>query len=257
MSLLYFIAIPLLASFLTLFLKNYLRYVSVATNSLLLVLAYFAIDSLPITEDISFHSPLAISFVLTKGSAFFMTLFIGISWLFSLYNINQESRKDIFILTNMLLIGTIGLVLSGDIFNIYIFFEISSITAYILTSLNRDAKAYNGAIKYMIIGSIASIFLLIGIMSIYLNIGTLNIITIGERFGYMEHNTQFLVLLSLFIGFGIKAEIFPLNFWAVDIYQSTSSKINALFSAILSKAYIFVFFHIAYLWGVDSKYLLF
>jgi len=257
MSLLYFIAIPLLASFLTLFFKNYLRYISVAINALLLVLAYFIIEYLPITENLSFDSPLAISFVLTKGSAFFMTLFIGISFLFSLYNITQNSRRDIFILTNMLLIGVIGLVLSGDIFNIYIFFEISSITAYILTSLNRNAKAYNGAIKYMIIGSIASIFLLIGIMTIYLNIGTLNLITIGERFGYMGANTQFLVLLSLFIGFGIKTEIFPLNFWAVDIYQATSSKINALFSAILSKAYIFVFFHIAYLWGISSKYLLF
>ena len=79
MSLLYFIAIPLLASFLTLFFKNYLRYISVAINALLLVLAYFIIEYLPISENLSFDSPLAISFVLTKGSAFFMTLFIGIS----------------------------------------------------------------------------------------------------------------------------------------------------------------------------------
>jgi len=257
MSLLYFIALPLLASFMTPFFKGYLRYASVAINTLLLFLAYLAIDTLPIIENISFDSPLAISFVLTKGSAFFMTLFIGISFLFSLYNIKEPNRRDVFILTNMLLIGVLGLVLSGDIFNLYIFFEISSITAYILTSLNHDAKAYNGAIKYMIVGSIASIFLLIGIMTIYLNIGTLNLVTISERFGSMARNTQFLVFLSLFIGFGIKAEIFPLNFWAVDIYQATDSKINALFSAILSKAYIYVFFHIAYLFGVDARYLFF
>jgi formate hydrogenlyase subunit 3/multisubunit Na+/H+ antiporter MnhD subunit len=253
MSLLYFVVLPLLASFLTPFFKDYLRYISLALNIILLILAIGFIDKLPITESISFDSPLSISFVLSSASLFFIVLFISIMTLFSLYSIKEKSRKDIFILTNMLLASVSGLVLSGDIFNIYIFFEIASITAYILTSLNRDKKAYSGAIKYMIMGAIASIFLLIGIMSIYLNIGTLSLVTISEKFTTIDNSTQFLILLSLFIGFGIKAEIFPLNFWVVDIYQASTNRVNALFSSVLAKAYIFLFFHIAYILHVDIE----
>ena len=257
MSLIYFVVIPLLASFLTPFYKNYLKYISIGVNLLLLFLAIGFVSSAPIVENIAFDSALSISFIFDEASAFFVILFISIMLIFSIYNLQNENRKDIFILSNILLCGVLGLVLSGDIFNIYIFFEIVSIVAYILTSLNRDKQAYSGAIRYMIIGSVASIFLLIAIMSIYINIGTLNLVTIGERFGSMDLNIQFLILLSLFIGFGIKAEIFPLNFWVVDIYQASQNRVNALFSAIISKAYIFLFFHIAYTLKVEPKFLLF
>jgi formate hydrogenlyase subunit 3/multisubunit Na+/H+ antiporter MnhD subunit len=257
MSLIYFVVIPLLASFLTPFYKNYLKYISIGVNLLLLFLAIGFVSSAPLVENIAFDSALSISFVFDEASAFFVILFISIMLIFSIYNLQNENRKDIFILSNILLCGVLGLVLSGDIFNIYIFFEIVSIVAYILTSLNRDKQAYSGAIRYMIIGSVASIFLLIAIMSIYINIGTLNLVTIGERFGSMDLNIQFLILLSLFIGFGIKAEIFPLNFWVVDIYQASQNRVNALFSAIISKAYIFLFFHIAYTLKVEPKFLLF
>ncbi len=257
MSLIYFVVIPLLASFLAPFYKDYLKYISIGINLLLLFLAIGFIASAPLVENIAFDSTLSISFVFDNASAFFVILFISIMLVFSIYNLENESRKDIFILSNLLLCGVLGLVLSGDIFNIYIFFEIVSIVAYILTSLNKDKQAYSGAIRYMIIGSVASIFLLIAIMSIYINIGTLNLATIGERFGSMDSNIQFLILLSLFIGFGIKAEIFPLNFWVVDIYQASQNRVNALFSAIVSKAYIFLFFHIAYTLKVEPKFLLF
>lgn len=255
MSSLYFVLIPLLASFLTPFFRNYLNHVSVALHLALLFLAFGFINTPAVTEYISFDSPLSISFVLDSASLFFITLFLTIMTLFSLYNLRDESKKEMFILTNMLTASVSGLVLSGDIFNIYIFFELASITAYILTSLNRDKQAYSGAIRYMIMGSIASLFLLIAIMSIYLTVGSLNLITIAQNFHTIDEKIQFMILLSLFLGFGIKAEIFPLNLWVVDIYQASSTKINALFSAVLSKAYIFLFFHIAYLLHVDAKLL--
>lgn len=255
MSLLYFVVLPLLLSFLTPLYKNHLRYISVGMNVVLLILAFNFSSALPVTEYIAFDSPLSISFVLDSASAFFVILFISVMLLFSLYTVKDENRKDIFILTNLLLASVLGLVLSGDIFNIYIFFEIASITAYIFTSLNKDKKAYSGAIRYMIIGTIASIFLLLAIMTIYINIGTLNLLAIGERLSSIDSNIQFLILLSFFIGFGIKAEVFPLNFWVVDIYQASQNRVNALFSAILSKAYIFVFFHIAYILQVDNRFL--
>ncbi len=257
MSLVYFIAIPLLASFLTPFYKNYLRFVSLAINIVMAGLLFGFYSSLPIKEYISFDSPLSIVFLMDKASFFFVALFVGVMLFYSLYCIKQKSRTDIFVTTNIFTAGTIGLVLSGDIFNIYIFFEIASISAYILTSLNRDQAAYAGAIKYMIVGAIASVFLLLGIMLIYLNLGYLTLESIGEGFHALDGNMQYLVLLLLFIGFGIKAEIFPLNFWVADIYQAAPTEIASLFSAILSKAYIFVFFHILYTIKVDSNTMMF
>ena len=61
----------------------------------------------------------------------------------------------------------------------------------------------------------------------------------------------------LFIGFGTKAELFPMNFWAPDIYQGSISPVNGLFSSVVAKAYLFVFFHLFYLFGLNSKYMLF
>ncbi|KIM02717.1 MAG: hypothetical protein KU29_13905, partial [Sulfurovum sp. FS06-10] len=121
MSLLYFVVLPLLASFLTPFFKDYLKYVSVALNLSLLVLALSFVHTSPITETISFDSPLSITFVLDGASLFFITLFLIVMTLFSLYNLKEESKKEMFVLTNMLLASVSGLVLSGDIFNIYIF----------------------------------------------------------------------------------------------------------------------------------------
>ncbi len=258
MSIVYFVIFPILASFLAPFFKRYLKYISLGLNFSLLVyaLAFIPLKA-PIVESISVDLPISISFILDSASLFFIVLFTLIMTIFSLYNIKDSMRRDMFILTNIFLASVSGLVLSGDIFNIYIFFEMASITAYIFTSLKRDKKAYSGAIRYMIIGSIASIFLLIGIMSIYLNIGSLNLATISHKFILLDTPIQSLILISFFIGFGIKAEIFPLNFWVVDIYQATDNKINLLFSSILSKAYIFVFFHLAYMLHIDSKILLF
>lgn len=257
MSLLYFIALPLLLSFLSPFFLRWLNLVALMLYGLLVMMSISLYESLPIVERIAFDSPLAISFVLDQASALFVMLFSSMMLLFSLYRLNAPSDKALFITTNMLSVGVFGLVMSHDIFNIYIFFEIASISAYILTSLNRDAKAYGGAIRYMIIGMIASLFLLLAIMLIYLGTGALNLTLIAERFHTLEASLQFLILLCLFIGFGIKAEIFPLNLWVADIYQASRSSVGGLFSAMLSKSYLFLFFHLVYLLHVSSEQLAF
>lgn len=255
MSLVYLVVLPILASFLTPFYKNSLRSVSVLLHLILLyIIVQFSFE-LPIKEFIGFNSPLSITFVLDNANLLFAFLFIIMMLLFSLFHLESKNNKAIFITTNTLIAGVLGLILSIDIFNIYIFFELASISAYILSSLNQDKKAYAAAIKYMIIGSIASIFLLLAIILIYINIGSLNLYFISENFYTIDTKVQFLILLSFFIGFGIKAEIFPLNFWVIDIYDASESSVASLFSSILSKAYIFVFFSLVYILQINQKLL--
>jgi len=257
MSLVYFIAIPLLASFLTPFYKNQLRIMSVVVNLILLGLVFVYYPVLPVKEFVSFDSPLSIVFILDKASFFFVALFVSVMLFFSLYSVKEENSTAAFVVMNIFMAGVLGLILSADIFNLYIFFEIASISAYILTGLNRDKAAYAGAIKYMIVGAVASIFLLLAVMLLYLNLGYLTLASIGAGFHTLDSGIQHVVLLSLFIGFGIKAEVFPLNFWVADIYQAAPTRIASLFSAVLSKAYLFVFFHILYTLKVDAASLMF
>jgi proton-translocating NADH-quinone oxidoreductase chain N len=258
MSSILFIALPLLFAFCVPLLeklgRNGVAYASTLMQIFLAALAFsfFGLEH-PQLEIIAIAPPLGISFVLDQASVFFVALFSSLMTLFSLYYLWQRKIKSykneakFFILLNTLLASAVGLVLSNDIFNIYVFFEIAGISAYILTAYEKNAKALEAGIKYLLTGSVASIFLVLAIMLIYINIGSLNLALIAQNFETLPYNLKVLISLLLFLGFGFKVEIFPLNFWVSDVYEGSSTLINGLFSAIVVKAYLFVFFHILYL----------
>ncbi len=211
-------------------------------------------------EIISITPPLGISFVLNKASLFFVALFTFMTTLFSLYYLSHrktdayEDETKFFILLNMLLASSIGLVLSSDIFNIYVFFEIAGISAYILSAYKKTPSALEAGLKYLLTGAVASVFLIFAIVLIYINIGSLNLGVIAQSFEILPYNIKLLISILLLIGFGFKVEIFPFNFWVTDVYQGSSSLVNALFSGIVVKAYLFVFFHMLYLFLPSGEF---
>jgi proton-translocating NADH-quinone oxidoreductase chain N len=268
MSSILFIALPLLFGFSTpiisKFGKNAIAYTSTFMQIFLLYLAYtLLLQKEPSVEIIAIAPPLGISFVINHISIFFVTLFTFLITLFSIYYLSY--RKDnpylneskFFILLNMLLASTIGLVLSSDIFNIYVFFEIAGISSYILSAYKKTPLALEAGLKYLITGAVASIFLVFAIALIYINIGSLNLNIIAQHFEALNFNIKFLISVLLLIGFGFKMEIFPLNFWVVDVYQGSTSLVNALFSGIVVKAYLFVFFHILYIFLPSGEFSVF
>ncbi len=265
MSSIYFVALPLLFGFAVPLLaklgKNGVAYTSTLMQTGLFLLSVTLLLSTSWhVEIISINPPLGISFVLSEASLFFVTLFTLLMMLFSLYYMElrktdpYKNENKFFILINMVLASSIGLVLSSDIFNIYVFFEIAGISAYILSAYQRTPKALEAGIKYILTGMVASVFLVFAIALIYINLGSLNLAVLSERFVTLPHDTKFLIGLLLLLGFGFKVEIFPLNFWVTDVYEGSSAPVNALFSAIVVKAYLFVFFHISYLFMPDSEY---
>lgn len=265
MSSIYFIALPLLFGFATPILakfgKNGIAYVSTAMQTALFLLALSLLFSTDWhVEIISIAPPLGISFVLNKASLFFVTLFTFLMMLFSFFYLGHRKTEPyhhegkFFILINMLLASSIGLVLSSDIFNIYVFFEIAGVTAYILSAYQKTPKALEAGIKYLLTGMLASVFLVFAIVLIYINLGSLNLAVLSQSFTTLQYNTKLLISLFFLIGFGFKVEIFPLNFWVTDVYEGSSTLVNALFSAIVVKAYLFVFFHLLYLFMPASEY---
>ncbi len=267
MSLGYYFLLPVIFSFLTPFFKKFgslsLRGSSVLLNLLLFLqtLKYTQM-SMPQISQFSIAPPIGIAFILDNFSLLFLLIFTFSGFMVSLYMLwyfkvnNSKNETRFYVFFNMLIAGSIGMILSCDIFNLYIFFEITGICSYALTAYNKDKLGLEGGIKYLIIGSIASIFIVFAIMLIYLQIGTLNIGLIAQRYSEIDPKIAVLIALMLFIGFGTKAELFPMNFWVPDIYQGSSAHVNGLFSSVVAKAYLFVFFHLFYLFGLNTKYML-
>ncbi len=268
MSSILFIALPLLFGFATPILskfgKNGVAYTSTLMQLFLLALAVsLLMTTSSYVEIISIAAPLGISFVLNSASLFFVLLFTLLMTLFSFYYLIHrktdayQDETKFFILLNMLLASAIGLVLSSDIFNIYVFFEIAGISAYILSAYKKTPSALEAGLKYLLTGAVASVFLVFAIALIYINIGSLNLAVIAQSFETLPYNIKVLISILLLIGFGFKVEIFPLNFWVTDVYQGSSSLVNTLFSGIVVKAYLFVFFHILYLFLPSGEFSVF
>ncbi len=268
MSSILFVALPLLFGFATPIFsklgKNSVFYFSTALQLFLLFLSLYLISTTDqYVEIISIAPPLGISFVLNKASLFFVLLFTFLTTMFSLYY-GVHRKTDAFtnetkflILINMLLAASIGLVLSSDIFNIYVFFEIAGVSAYILSAYQKTPSALEAGLKYLLTGAVASVFLVLAIVLIYLHIGSLNLAIIAQNFELLPFNIKLLISVLLLIGFGFKIEVFPFNFWVTDVYEGSSSLVNALFSGILVKAYLFVFFHILYLFLPSGEFTVF
>jgi multicomponent Na+:H+ antiporter subunit D len=133
--------------------------------------------------------------------------------------------------------GMNGVVLSGDLFNIFVFLEISVISAYALVAFGVEKNELEASFKYQVLGGIASFLILFGIGFIYWKTKTLNIADIKQAFssGY-EKKFYLFVQIMILSGFGLKAAIIPFHAWLPDAHSSAPSPISAMLSGVLIKA---------------------
>jgi multicomponent Na+:H+ antiporter subunit D len=132
--------------------------------------------------------------------------------------------------------GMNGVVLSGDIFNLFVFLEIASLASYALVGFGCGHEEFEAAFKYMVLGSIASIFVLFGIGLVYGNTGTLNMAYISKAIQSSGLNAGLGFALALFIvGFSLKAALVPFHAWLPDAHPSAPAPISAMLSGVLIK----------------------
>jgi len=190
----------------------------------------------PIVISISgWTPPLAINFVVGPLGLGLVILISLIGFLVTVYGvgyIHEEPKEKYHILILTLLTGATGMVLTGDIFNLFVFFEILSLSSYALTGYNRDRGGTEAAIKYLIQGSIGSAFILIGIALLYGITGTLNMADIAAHIAGADPTLLFMAMSLLIVGFGVEAAIFPLNAWLPDAHSSAPSSVSAILSGI-------------------------
>ena len=172
-----------------------------------------------------------------------------VGFVVAIYNIRfvgEEPNEKYHMLFLLLTAGATGMVLTGDIFNMFVFLEITSISSYALTAFLRDRDGAEAGFKYLLIGSLASTFILLGIALIYATTGTLNMAQIADRVKDVDPRITIMALILLVTGFGIEAEMFPLNGWAPDAYSQAPTPIGAAFGGIVVKAGVYALARLVY-----------
>jgi len=136
----------------------------------------------------------------------------------------------------LLLVGATGIVLTGDLFNLFVFFEILCISSYVLVGYRGDRAGIESSAKYLIQGAIGSSLVLLGIGFLYGLFGTLSMADIARNISSVSPITVFISMAFLVTGFGVEGAVFPLNAWLPDAHSSAPSSISAILSGIAIEA---------------------
>jgi multicomponent Na+:H+ antiporter subunit D len=143
-------------------------------------------------------------------------------------------------LLQVLLMGVSGAFLTGDLFNLYVWFEVMLVASFVLMALHRTRAQIEGAFKYVTLNLIASSLFLTGLGLLYGGTGTLNMADLAATLRQREMGTFELVLAALlFTAFGVKAALFPLFFWLPASYHTPPAAVGAVFAGLLTKVGVY------------------
>lgn len=190
------------------------------------------------------QAPFGITFVADVFSAT-MVLLTAISGLavsvFSIGSIrNIRVKFGYFPIFHFLLMGLNGAFLAGDIFNLYVWFEIIIIASFVLITLGGEKAQLEGSVKYVTMNLLASVIFLTAIAILYGLVGSLNMADLSLRVAQIENRGLVNVTAILFlVGFGIKSAIFPLYFWLPASYHTPPPAISAIFGGLLTKVGVY------------------
>ena len=186
------------------------------------------------------YPPIGISMYIDSLSALMLILTNIIAFLiviFSISYIKATGPKSKFWALLLLMIGGMnGVLITGDLFNLFVFLEIASISSYALVAYGSKPQQLEAAFKYLIIGSMASTFILLGIALLYLYTGTVNMADIARYLDLFGGGRIAMFSTALFImGFATKAAFVPFHAWLPDAHPSAPAPISAMLSGVLVK----------------------
>jgi len=242
-----FVAIPLGSAFL-IALVNRKRFSDVWANLCTFVLFILSIYSIFILKSRgiqvyrmgSWIPPVGIALVMDGLTVFLLVTINLVSFLASFYSIDYmekyTSKPKYYALFLLMLTGMNGLVLTGDMFNMFVFLELAGIASYALVAFGTEREELEAAFKYMVLSSIATAFVLLGIGMLYSCTSTLNMADISRTLANRspDYTTLFIGVIFM-MGFGLKAAIVPFHAWLPDAHPSAPAPISAMLSGVLIK----------------------
>jgi multicomponent Na+:H+ antiporter subunit D len=159
-----------------------------------------------------------------------------------------EDRHHLFYAMLLLcLTGLMGMTITGDAFNVFVFLEISSLSMYGLIAMGRSPKALTASFRYLVLGTIGGTFVLIGIGLMYMATGTLNMIDLSVRLAEVGANrTVQTAFAFMTVGLSVKLAVFPLHIWLPNAYTYAPSAVTAFIAATATKVSFYVLLRTVY-----------
>ncbi|WP_211043222.1 proton-conducting transporter transmembrane domain-containing protein [Streptomyces tardus] len=186
-------------------------------------------------------APLGISLVADRTAMLMLTMALTVSLAILLFAVGQGSAeawssRPAFHPAYLVLVGGVALAfLTGDLFNLFVAFEVMLAASYVLISLGTDEKRTQAGMTYTITSLVSSLIFLTAIALVYAATGTVNFADLSIRVPELEGGVQDALSLLLLIVFGIKAAMVPLHFWLPDSYPTAPAPITAVLAALLTK----------------------
>lgn len=225
------------------------RWFSVAGNAVLLAAAALLMvrvldDGVIAAQMGGWAAPFGITLVADYLSAVMVVITAITSLAVSVYALTDiDERKEhlgYHALFNILIGGVIGAFLTGDLFNLYVWFEVMLISSFGLLVLGGKKEQIDGGIKYVTLNLISTILFLSGIGLLYGMTGTLNMADIARSLPSVENQGLVTVIAMMFmVAFGVKAAVFPLFFWLPASYHTPAFSVSAVFAGLLTKVGVY------------------
>ena len=153
---------------------------------------------------------------------------------------DRDAPVSIFHPTYLILVaGVSNAFLTGDLFNLYVGFEILLTASYVLITLGGTGPRIRAGVTYVVVSVVSSVLFLIAIAMIYGATGTINMADLAIKLGDLDQGTRTLLHVMLLVAFGIKAAVFPLSFWLPDSYPTAPAPVTAVFAGLLTKVGVY------------------
>ncbi|TCL76113.1 Na+/H+ antiporter subunit D [Rhizobium sp. BK251] len=188
--------------------------------------------------------PFGIAFTVDLLGAM-MTLAAGIvalaAGLYALGDVPLVGRRyGFFPFLLLLMAGVSGAFLTGDLFNLYVWFEVLLISSFGLLVLGSESEQIDGALKYAVLNLVATTLFLVAVGYAYAVFGTLNMADIAGKSAGLGASAPLITISALFLlAFGMKAAAFPVNFWLPASYHTPRVVVSALFAGLLTKVGVY------------------
>lgn len=246
------ILIPLATAILALLFWNYRRVqrgLNLAGAAALLAVAVWLLVSvsragIQATQIGNWPAPFGITLVADLLSAIMVVLAGLMGFAVAVYSLfSIDARRESFgyyPLLQVLLMGVCGAFLTGDIFNLYVWFEVLLIASFVLVALGGERPQLEGAIKYVTLNLVSSALFLAAVGMLYGVAGTLNMADLARQLSMLDRPGLVMALAMLFlVAFGIKAAVFPLFFWLPASYHTPPIAVSAIFAGLLTKVGVY------------------
>jgi multicomponent Na+:H+ antiporter subunit D len=244
-----FVVIPLAAAFVNSLVGSRIRglpaFLGCLTTVMLLGLSLFAIPNVQNEATLVYQLggwslPIGIALVLDSLTSFMLVTVNMIAFAIAVYATDYmeqyTSKGKFYTLVLLMLTGMNGVIVAGDLFNLFVFLEIAGVASYALVAFGTESQELEAAYKYAVMGTVGSLFILLGIVFLYSLTSTLNMADMSLMLNNHRKDNLLLMVSVLFLmGFGLKAALVPFHAWLPDAHPSAPAPISAMLSGVLIK----------------------